>query len=300
MNTQKKISRRRFVQVAAAAGAAAGAAGIAGPLSFAQSSGQMTARQIVDKIKANIGFPWVETGFRDTFKMGDPDTPVAAVAACFMSTLDVIQKANKAGANFVITHEPTVWSDADTLTDAVVDDPLYHFKKDFVEKNKMIVWRIHDNWHARTPEPMSTAQNKRMGWDEYVIPGTRTYKIPPTPLKTIAATMANRLESRSIRIVGDPEMMVTTFGHGGHGLANNIEGLAPQDVDAIVTSEAREVDSEEYVRDLNLSGKKKGMILIAHEVGEEEGMVLFTSWFPTVVPGVKIVNIKTTDRMWIA
>ena len=57
---------------------------------------------------------------------------------------------------------------------------------------------------------------------------------------------------------------------------------------------------EEYVRDLNLSGKKKGMILIAHEVGEEEGMVLFTSWFPTVVPGVKIVNIKTTDRMWIA
>src|ERR1700722_19236623 len=102
MNTQKKISRRRFVQVAAAAGAAAGAAGIAGPLSFAQSSGQMTARQIVEKIKANIGFPWIDTGFRDTFKMGDPDTPVNAVAACFMSTLDVIQKANKAGANFVI------------------------------------------------------------------------------------------------------------------------------------------------------------------------------------------------------
>ncbi len=298
MNIESGITRRRFVQLA---GAAAGAVAIAGPSSFAQGS-TMTARQIVDVIKAKIGFEWDEKSYRDTFKLGDPDTPVTAVACTFMSTLDVIQKANKAGANFVISHEPTLWSDPDTLSEAVLADPLYKFKKDFVEKNKMIVWRIHDNWHARRPEPMSISQDKVLAWEKYVVPGStpRTYKLPPTSLKELASHMAEKLNSRSIRIVGDPDLVVTTLGRGGHALANNIAGLAPDDVDAVITSEAREVDSEEYVRDLNLSGKKKGMILIAHEAGEEAGMVLFTEWFPTILPGVKVVNIKTTDRMWIA
>ena len=62
----------------------------------------MTARQIVDTIKAKIGVPWDEKSYRDTFKMGDPDTSVKGVAATFMATLDVIQRANHAGLNFVI------------------------------------------------------------------------------------------------------------------------------------------------------------------------------------------------------
>ena len=83
-------------------------------------------------------------------------------------------------------------------------------------------------------------------------------------------------------------------------LTGNIQSVAPDDVDAVITSEAREVDSEEYVRDLSLSGKKKGLILIAHEAGEEAGMVMFTDWLPTIIPGLKVINVPTTDRMWIA
>src|SRR5258706_7055461 len=140
MNTKNSVTRRRFVQLAAAAGVAT----VAGPVSFAQS-GSMTARQIVDIIKGKVGVPWDDTAYRDTFKLGDPDTRVTGVAATFMSTLDVIQKANNARLNFVITHEPTLWSDPDTLTDAVLDDPLYKLKKDFVDKNRMVIWSIHDH-----------------------------------------------------------------------------------------------------------------------------------------------------------
>jgi putative NIF3 family GTP cyclohydrolase 1 type 2 len=293
MRMGHSISRRRFVQLATATGALT----LAGRLSYADT---LTARQIVDVIKAKIGVPWDEKSYRDTFKMGDPDTPVKGIATTFMSTLDVLQRANQAGLNFVISHEPTLWSDADTLSEAVLDDPLYQFKKEFVDKNQMIVWRIHDHWHATRPEPMATAWNKLLGWDKYVVPGTHTYKFPPTPLKTLSAHVAAKLESKSVRIVGDPNLMVTTLGHGGHALANNVLGLAPDDVDAVVTFEAREVDSEEYVRDLALSGKKKGMILIAHEAGEEAGMVLFTDWLPAAIPGIRVVNVPTRDRMWIA
>jgi hypothetical protein len=94
MSTLNSVTRRRFVQLAAAAGAAT----LAGPVSFAQS-GPMTARQIVDIIKAKIGVPWDEKGYRDTFKLGDPDTPVTGVASTFMSTLDVIQKAKILGGH---------------------------------------------------------------------------------------------------------------------------------------------------------------------------------------------------------
>jgi Duf34/NIF3 (NGG1p interacting factor 3) len=225
---------------------------------------------------------------------------IAGFACRLIAAFELSTEAKIAGVNLVITHEPTMWSDADTLTDAVLNDPLYKLKKEFVDRNKMVVWRIHDAWHARRPEPMGIAQDKVLGWEQYVVPGTRTYKLPPTPLKTLAAHLASRLSSKSIRIVGDPEQIVTTLGRGGHALANNIAGLEPADVDAVITSEAREVDSIEYVRDLGLCGKKKGMILIAHEAGEEAGMVLFTEWLSTIIPGLKVVNIKTTDRMWIA
>lgn len=82
-------------------------------------------------------------------------------------------------------------------------------------------------------------------------------------------------------------------------MEGNATGLAA-DVEVIFTSEARGVDSIEYVCDLAASGKKKAMILVAHEVGEEAGMTEFADWLPTAAPGVRVVNIKTCDRLWIA
>ena len=42
------------------------------------------------------------------------------------------------------------------------------------------------------------------------------------------------------------------------------------------------------------------MILVAHQTGEEAGMTEFTAWLPTVAPGIKVMNIKTGDQLWIA
>ena len=39
----------------------------------------LTARQVLDRIKANIGVPWMEQTV-DTFKDGDPDTRVTGIA----------------------------------------------------------------------------------------------------------------------------------------------------------------------------------------------------------------------------
>jgi putative NIF3 family GTP cyclohydrolase 1 type 2 len=108
------ISRREFVAVTAA-----GAVGIPILLNDARArvSAGMTAQDIVDRVKKNIGVDW--TGDEvDTFKAGDPSTIVTGVVTTSMATLDVLQKAVHAGANLIVTAAPTFYSRADLRTPA--------------------------------------------------------------------------------------------------------------------------------------------------------------------------------------
>ena len=73
------LSRREVAAVPAlVVGAAAGA--------LAQRA-LLTAGEVIDRIKANLGVPW-RGGPTDTFKSGDVDTPIAGIAATVMSTFE--------------------------------------------------------------------------------------------------------------------------------------------------------------------------------------------------------------------
>src|SRR3954469_15079014 len=102
------ISRRDFVALTAAGA-------VATPFlvdaSWARASVAPTAQDIVDRIRKNIGVEWGSDEV-DTFKAGDPLTPVTGVVATSMATLDVLQKAVQSGANLIITAAPTFYSDA--------------------------------------------------------------------------------------------------------------------------------------------------------------------------------------------
>src|SRR5882672_474793 len=74
----------------------------------------LTARDVVQRIQQNIGVPWTEPTV-DTFKDGDPATPVTGIAVTMMATFDVLQRAAARGANLVITHEPTFYDHFDKL-----------------------------------------------------------------------------------------------------------------------------------------------------------------------------------------
>ena len=46
----------------------------------------MKAGEIIARIKANLGAPWRDATYRDTFKSGGPDTEVTGIATtCFVS-----------------------------------------------------------------------------------------------------------------------------------------------------------------------------------------------------------------------
>src|SRR4029077_9193900 len=122
------------------------------------------------------------------------------------------------------------------------------------------------------------------------------WNIPSTTLGDLAKFIAKTFDSRSVRVIGDPNLRVVKVAKGGHGLAQNMDGL--QVADCIITSETREYDSFEYARDTVLSGAAKGAIFVSHEVGEDEGMNWFAKWLQPIVPEVPVKFISTTDEFW--
>ena len=289
-----KLSRREFVSMA-------GAMLVAGKLAKAQQ-GKLTAGEVVDRIRKNIvqntGAPWGNNSFRDTFKVGTPDMPVTGIATSFGGNFRVMDLADKAGLNFLIVHEPTFYSDADVIA-WVKDDPMYKFKLNWATRRNMIVWRIHDHWHAYKPDGIQTGWDRAIGWNQYLVEGSTTHwKLPPTTLQALARYIATTLNSRSVRIIGDPNLPVSNVARGGHQLDQNMKAMQIAGVDCILVSEAREYDSFEYARDTILAGQEKGAIFISHCAGEDEGMHYFADWLKPLVPEVPIQWVPTTDEYW--
>lgn len=286
-----KLSRREFVVMA-------GATLAVGKLAAAPQ-GKITAGEVVDRVKKNLGIPWIETSRRDTFKVGGPETPVTGIATCFGTNLRVMQLAVKAGLNMIVTHEPTFYSDYDVI-DWVKDDPVYKMKLDFATKNNMAVWRIHDDWHARKPDGIRTGWDNAIGWNKYKDSDATksTYTLPPTTVGDLAKYVAKTLDSRSVRVMGDPNLRVVKVAHGGHQPEQNMAAMQLPGVDCIIVSETKEYDSFEYVRDAIRTGTKKGAIFVSHVTGEDEGMRFFAEWSQPFLPEIPVKYIATTDEYW--
>jgi putative NIF3 family GTP cyclohydrolase 1 type 2 len=273
-----------------------GAALFAGKAALAQA---LTARQIVERIQKNVGVPW-RTQTVDTFKTGNPDTPVKGIATTMMATFDVLQRASAAGRNMVITHEPTFYS-GDDDTKALVNDPTYLAKQAFVEKNSMVVWRFHDHWHARTPDGIMAGMIAALGWEKYRNPeNQRQIVVPATTLGNLAKEIQDRLKIRSMRVIGDPSWPVSriAMNPGYASLMGSLRSIANPEVDVYIVGEAREWEGYEYAQDTIAAGKKKGFIALGHVVSEEGGMEECARWLKTFVTEVPIEFIRAGEPFW--
>ena len=282
-------SRREFaVTPALVIGAAATA--------FGQRGARLTAGDVVERIKANLGVPW-RGGATDTFKAGDEQTPVAGVATTVMSTFDVLKRAAASGKNMVITHEPTFWTGNDDVRN-FTNDAVYQSKLQFIRDHNLALWRFHDNLHARRPDMSAVGLADALGWSRYASKDdARLYVLPAVTLRDFARDVEKRLRLPAIRVVGDPRVTVSR--------AALMQGAAPfhaatvlPNVDVIVAGEQREWEGIEYAFDANTAGQKKGMILIGHWVSEDQGMRMCADWVKSFVPEVPVEWISAGDPFW--
>lgn len=278
----------------------AGAGLAATNLAFSQSAGgELTAGQVIDRIKTNVGIPWRPQTV-DNIIVGSSDMPVKGIATAMMATLDVAQRAAAVGRNMLITHEPTFFSHQDT-TDALKNDPTYQLKLDFLTKHEMVVFHFHDHWHGRRPDGIATGMVRELGWERNADPqNARQFLFPGTPLARFAKDMQAKLQIRVMRVVGDPTMPVNRVAAswGNVSLNPGIPLLSQPNVEVLVLGETHEWELVEYAQDMVTSGKKKALIILGHVMSEQAGMKYCAEWLRSFVTEVPVEFIRTPEPYW--
>jgi putative NIF3 family GTP cyclohydrolase 1 type 2 len=301
------LSRRKFVALTASSVAAA-------PIMTHALPAPVTAQEVIDRIKKNIGVDW-KPDTVDTFKAGDPSTNVTRIATTSNASLDVLDRAVRLGANLVITSEPTFYSKADTPTPPVrrpfgqaappstppapsPPDRVFSAKNDFLKKHNLVVFRLSDHWRIRNPDPFAQGLADTLGWGK-LAGDPKQISIPETSLDELVAHTKNALDSRGgMRIVGDPKLQVRKVALLPGSTPIEAALAALPGVDAIIAGEVREWESVEYVRDTDDLGGKKALILTGRIVSEDPGMQLCAQWLRPLVPEVVSSWITAGDPYW--
>jgi putative NIF3 family GTP cyclohydrolase 1 type 2 len=259
---------------------------------------RITAREVIERIQKNVGVPW-RAKTVDTFKTGNPDTPVTGIATSFGGTLDVLRRAAASGKNLIIVHEPTFYSHEDVEKDLTGE--IYRAKRDFIDKHGLVIWRFHDHWHARHPDGIVTGVIEALGWDKYPThDNPRRYAIPSTTLAKLAGDIRDRMKIRVMRVVGDPNLKVANaaYSPGYTELPVVLRAFDSPEIDVLLIGEIREWTGIELARDAQTLGLKKGLIVLGHVPSEEAGMKECARWLKTFVPEVQIEFIPSGEPFW--
>ena len=258
------------------------------------------AGEILNRIKANLGAPWRDTTYRDTFKFGGPDTDVTGIATTAFCSLDVVQRAAKAGLNMIIPHEVTWWNDRDDVA-ILGADAVYSKKVDLMRQHNIVVFRMHDHMHVQRPDFTFVGSARSLGLDaKYeTAPQSHRFTIPETTLGALAADFQKHLGAKAMRVVGDPNAKVSRI-QLGVGYSN--APVNNPDVDVVVSGEQQEADggfdSPAYVLDAVATGVAKGWIVLGHTLSEEQGMLEMALWVKSLTPEIPVELIRAGEPFW--
>jgi len=262
---------------------------------------RITARELVTEIQKQVGVEWKKDTV-DTFKAGNPDTPVIGVAVTMMATMDVLQRASAKGLNFVITHEPTFYAHLDTPEGIPESDAVWVEKRAFIEKHGMVVWRFHDHWHMRKPDGIEAGNVHALGWEKFQRADNQyLFVIPEITVRELAKQVSQKLSSSVVRVVGDPAMKITKVGFspGAAGSEREIRALEQDDVQVLMVGETREWETVEYAADAVSEGRKKALVVIGHIPSEQPGMEECARWLKSFVKDVPVEFVPARQPFWM-
>ena len=267
-----------------------------------------TAEAIIGRIQAQLGGDW--TTAPDGIKAGDPTTVVRGIATTAMATMHVLREAAKANTNLVVTYEPTFYGRADGQAPAVpagrgpaglaANDPVGKAKREFIEKNHLVVFRLRDHWQSRKENDMVTALAAALGWSgRRVKSDDALYEIPAAPAEETVDLIRGRLKIRGgLRAVGDRRARVRRVLLHPGAMTPATMWQRYSEVDLIVAGEVREWENTFYAADVFTSGEKRALVTVGRVVSEDPGMRACAEWLKTVVKDVPSRWIAAGDPYW--
>ena len=262
-------------------------------------TGPVTALQLIDRIRGKAAPPSsAETA--DYIVAGDPTTAATGIATTAMATFDCLKTAAGSGKNLIVTLESTFWSGNDNL-DRLEGNAVYKAKRDFIRNNNLVCFHLRGPWPAQGPDGISAGMAKELGWDSYVLdPANPTsFKLPPTTLLGLAQELGAKLNDRTMRIVGDPKLPVTSAA-AKWGNASQLPAihLLNRPVDVVLVGYTHEWEAVEYAQDMISAGQKKGLILLGESKSEQAGMKHCAEWIKGFVTEVPVAYIPNIEPYW--
>ena len=303
----RHISRRRFALMAGTASAV--------PLGIVSldlaGTEPLTAAAVVRRIQTALGGDWPSAG-PDGFKAGDPSTVVKGIATTAMATMDVLQQAVQANTNLIVTYEPTFYSRADGAVDSPPgrggatgdNDFVIKAKREFIEKNGLVVFRLRDHWQIRKENDMVTGLAGALGWRARAVSdkagnGNAVYEIPAATAEATVAVIRSKLKLRAgLRVVGDRNAIIRRVLLIPGSMTATTMWLRYSEVDMIVAGEVREWENTHYAADIFTSGEKRALVTIGRVVSEDPGMAVCAEWLKTIVKEVPAKWIGVGDPYW--
>lgn len=268
----------------------------------AEQRNALTARQVVSLIQQHSGVAW-QGETVDTFKAGDPNTPVIGIATTMMATFDVIKRASAQGANLIITHEPTFYNHQDkTESFEAANDPVWREKEEFIREHHLVVWRFHDHWHMRRPDGILSGMVQALSWEHYERNDEpNLFVLPRTTLRELSKSVQDRIGIKVLRVVGNPNLEVTkvAFMPGAAGTERHLQFLRRDDVEVLMIGEVPEWETIEYVSDAAAEGRRKALILMGHIPSEQAGMASCAEWLKTFISGIPVTFVPTAEPFWM-
>jgi putative NIF3 family GTP cyclohydrolase 1 type 2 len=304
VQSHRQIKERRvFIADMLKASLAAGcilSAGNAGAASFFHTRKTYTVGDIMDLVTKDIpGAPFAQTV--DTLKSGHRDKVVTGIITTMFATVDIIQQAIKARANFIIAHEPTFYNHTDDLN-WVSPNHIVQQKKDLLEKNGITVWRLHDYLHSFVPDSVHYGVAKKAGWEAYYQPGKAVLKLPAITLGNLANQLKKKLDIAHLRVIGQLDQLCSTVAllPGAAGGQAHISMVEKEKPDVLVVGEVHEWETAEYIRDTRLLGEKTALIVLGHSVSEEPGLQWLKEWLQPRLSGLTVKHIASGNPFtWV-
>jgi hypothetical protein len=182
------------------------------------------------------------------------------------------------------------------------DDAVYVAKKEFIENNGLVVYRLRDAWQFRKANEVSSALAESLGWAKgRVKPDDALYDVPPATAEDTVALIRKKLNLRGgLRAVGDRKAVVRrVLLHPGFMDAATMWHRY-EDADLTIAGEVREWENTHYAADIYTAGEKRGLVTIGRVVSEDPGMRACATWLRTIVPAVPAHWITVGDLYWRA
>lgn len=275
---------------------AAGLAPLAGPLGAAAP---LTAREVFQRIKLASGQPWDPNPTDDRIIYGDRAVPVTGIATCFTATLDVLRRAQAAGLNYVVPHEASFYERYDDFAESAVrdDDPVLLAKQRFLDRNGMVIQRMHSHAHSRPGDAIMTGLIAQLGWAGQRVAdlvGLPLVQLPPAAARDVAVHIKSALGRRTLRVFGDLARPVSTISisAGMPGETVQIRQLE-SGADAVLLGEVREPEVLGYAQDLAAS--RPVTVFLSGHTNEDAGMGLIAGWLGSVFPELPVRWLPLVD-----